>query len=119
MLVQLGWGRIIRIDSFFLVFKNKERNYPIRGVPDNVHGVSFRTGPKVWIDTTVIPQCSSVTRVIGALPHGCSRVIFLDNCSGHNNTPELDQSCNVINTEVRYFSTNSTHFIQPCDIFVI
>lgn len=45
--------------------------------------------------------------------------MFVDNCSGHNMTPDLLHTCNEINTELRYFPANATHLLQPCDSFVI
>lgn len=119
MLVRLSGGRDSRIEYPFIVFRNKDRNYPIRGVPDTVDGVAYRTGPKGWIDTTVMPQWLSEIRVIRALPQGRKRILFLDNCSGHTSTPALTEACSRINTEIRYFPPNATHLIQPCDSFVI
>ena len=51
MVVRLSGGRGARIELPFRVFTNKNRNYPIRGVPDNIPGVAYRTGPKGWMDT--------------------------------------------------------------------
>lgn len=42
-----GW-RDDRIESKFIIFKNMDRDYHIRGRTDDVHGVTYRTGPKVW-----------------------------------------------------------------------
>lgn len=56
MLVRLSGGRDDKIEPSFVVFKNKDLKYPIRGVTDNVEGVEYRTGPKVWIDRAVMPQ---------------------------------------------------------------
>eukprot|EP00171_Calliarthron_tuberculosum_P003820 IDg3820t1 len=43
MVVRLSGGRDARIEEPFFIFKNKDRSYPIRGVPDNVDGISYRT----------------------------------------------------------------------------
>ena len=56
MVVRLSGGRDARIELPFMVFTNKNRNYPIRGVPDNVASGAYRTGPKGWMDTIVMPQ---------------------------------------------------------------
>ena len=53
------------------------------------------------------------------LPNGRRRVMYLDNCSGHNPTKLLAEAANEINTEIRYFPKNDTHLIQPCDSFEI
>lgn len=118
MLVRLTGGRDARIAAPFMVFKNVGRHYPIRGVPDNVPGVAYRTGPKGWMDSIVMPQWLSETRVITALPHK-RRILYVDNCSGHTQTAALADAAGRINTEIRYFPPNATHLIQPCDSFVI
>lgn len=48
----------------FLVFKNRDRIYPIRGIADNVPRFSYRTGPKGWIYTSVFQQWLSKPRSI-------------------------------------------------------
>lgn len=55
MLVHLSGGLDAKIDPSFMVFNNKDRNYPILGVPDDVNGVLYRTGPKGWMDSHVLP----------------------------------------------------------------
>lgn len=119
MVVRLSGGRNAKIENGFMVFKNQDRSYPIRGVPDDVEGVAYRTGPKGWMDTTVMPQWLRETRVIRGLPNNRRRVLFVDNCSGHVTTPRLCEAAEDINTEIRYFPKNATHLIQPCDSFVI
>ena len=89
MVVRHTGGRDARIAPPFLVFKNQKRWYPIRVVPDSVHGVSYRSGPKGWMATKVMPLWLSEPKVISSLPHGRKQVLYLDNCSGHNTTPEL------------------------------
>ena len=56
MLVRLNGGPDAKMQLPFMDFKNKDSNYPIRGTVDNIPGVAHRTGPKGWIDTTVLPQ---------------------------------------------------------------
>lgn len=119
MMVRLSGGVHGRIEPPFIVFMNKNRSYPIKGVPDNVPGVAYRSGPKGWIDTVVMPQYFEENRVIVKLPNGRTRVLFVDNCSGHNRTEDLETSLQKINTTVRYFPPNVTHLVQPCDTFVI
>lgn len=43
----------------------------------------------------------------------------MDNCSGHNETPELLSGLDSIITEIRHFAANSTDFLQPADSFII
>ena len=47
MVVRIGGGRNARIEEApFIGFKNSGRSYPIRGLPDNVPGISYRSGRK-------------------------------------------------------------------------
>lgn len=64
MMLRLSGSRDSRFEALFHVFETKDRKYPIRGVPGTVQGVAYRTGPKGWIDTTILPQWLSETRVI-------------------------------------------------------
>ena len=58
-------------------------------------------------------------KVIKALPNGLRRTLFVDNCSGHNDTHSLREAAEKIHTDIDYFLPNSTHLIQPCDSLVI
>ena len=100
MIVRLNGGRDARIEPPFLVFKSKDRKYPIRGVEGNVEGVSYRTGEKGCIHQTVMPQWLDERRVIRPLPHVRTRTLFVDNCSGHNETAELRRACADIRTNI-------------------
>ena len=119
MMVRLSGGRDACIEPPFLVFTNKKRSYPIRGTPDDVAGVAYRTGPKGWMDTQVLSQWLSEERVIKPLDNGRRRILFVDNCSGHNETEAMRSSACSIRIETRYFAPNETHLIQTCDRFVI
>lgn len=119
MMVRLTGGRDARIANPFLVFTNKDCNYPIKGVPDDINGVAYRTGPKGWMDTRVMALWLSEKRVISTLPNGRTRHLYLDNCSGHLDTPQLQKAARDARTVIRYFPPNATHLIQPCDSFVI
>ena len=47
LLLRIIGGRNARIETPFLIFKNKDRRYAIRGVPGNIPGVVYRTAPKL------------------------------------------------------------------------
>jgi DDE superfamily endonuclease len=49
----------------------------------------------------------------------CRRVLFLDNCGGHNETRESAATLEKIVTGIRLLPKNSTHLTQPADSFVI
>ena len=46
MVVRISGGRRAIIESPMLIFTNANGSYPIRAIPDNIPGVSYRTGPK-------------------------------------------------------------------------
>ena len=46
MVVRISGGCDAKMEAPFMVFKNANRSYPIRGVPDDICGVSYRSGPK-------------------------------------------------------------------------
>ena len=119
MLVRISGGVEAKIENPLMVSKNQSRSYPIRCLPDNVPGVSYRSGPKGWMDTQVMHQWLQERRVITALPSGRKRILYNDNCSGYNKTVALSEAAIGINTEIRYFPKNATHLFQPCDYFVI
>ena len=53
MMVTITGGVRSRIVAPMMIFMNKNRNYPIQGVPDTISGASYRTGPKAWNDKQV------------------------------------------------------------------
>jgi hypothetical protein len=50
MVVRISGGRRSLIEAPMLIFTNGNGTYPIRGLDDNIPGVSYRTGPKGWMD---------------------------------------------------------------------
>lgn len=46
MMVRISGGEKSCIENPFLLFKNKDRNYPVRGVPDSVPDFCYGTGSK-------------------------------------------------------------------------
>lgn len=55
MTVRLTSGAHDRVEPPSIADRNKPRTYPIKGVPDDILGVAYRPGLKVWIDTVVRP----------------------------------------------------------------
>jgi hypothetical protein len=53
MMVTITGGTQARIVAPMMIFMNKNRSYPIQGVPDTISGASYRTGPKAWNDKQV------------------------------------------------------------------
>ena len=119
MVVRISGGVNALIEIPFIIFMNKDRNYPIRGVPDDIPGVPYRSGPKGWMNRTVFPQWLNKKRIIQPLPSGRQRLLYLDNCSGHAYTEDVINSLFSVRTKLLFFPPNSTHLVQPCDSFII
>ena len=119
MLLRISGGRDYKIEPPFLIFINSDRQYPIRGIPDDVPGVAYRTGPKGWMETSIFLEYFRDWRVIKPLHNNRKRVLFVDSCSGHNSTQNLEEALAEINPELHYFPEIFTHLLQPCDSFII
>lgn len=107
------------IGAPMLLFKNQDRNYPIRNLPDNIEGVSYRTSPNGWTDRISFPEFFSEKRTFQPDPQGRQKYVFVDNYSGHKMTPDLQKVLNQVNSKIIFFPPNATHLIQPADSFVI
>jgi len=46
VVVRISGGRRATIEAPMLIFSNENRSYSIRGLIDNIHGVSYRLGPE-------------------------------------------------------------------------
>lgn len=119
MLVHLSGCRDSSIEAPLMLFKNKDRNYPIHNVPYDDHGVSYRTGPKGCMDQTLMSQWVLEKRVMRKLSYERRRVLYMDNFIGHSQAVELEAACVVSKTDIRYFAPNATHLIHRCDSFII
>jgi DDE superfamily endonuclease len=119
LMVRVTGGVDAKIYALLMIFTNKDRNYPIRGVPDDVPGVCYRTGPKGWMDRKVFVQWLEEKRANPPDKYGRKKVIFMDNCSGHNDTPESIAALNKLNAELRRLPPNATDLCQPADSFII
>lgn len=119
MMVRLTGGSSSFLASPFMILQEEKGNYPIRSLPDDIPGVSYRTGPRGWIDRRVMVEWLRETRNIRKLPDNRRRVLFMENCSAHNMTENLKAALDEISTEIRFFPANSTHLLQPADSFII
>ena len=119
MVVGISGGVNALIEISFMIFMNKDRNYPIRRVPADIPGVSYRSGPKGRIDKTVFPQWHNEKRFIQPLPNGHQRLLYLDNCSGNAYTENFINSLFSVRTKLLLFPPNATHLVQPCDSFIL
>ena len=114
IVLRISRGRNARIEARFMGFKNSGRPYPIHSLPDNFPGISYRSGPKGWMETAVMSQWLS-EKSLYCSANGRRRILYVDHHSEHNQTPQPVQSLAGINTELRYFPPNLTDYIQPCD----
>lgn len=119
MVVRIRGGRHAAIEPAFMIFQNANRNYPINGIPDDIPGVAYRTGPKGWMDKQVLVEYLQERRVIWPDPLGRQRVLFMDNCGGHSETPEQLSALQQLNAVIRKLPKNATHLCQPCDSWII
>lgn len=120
MVLRIRGGENAAIEAPFMIFRNTNRNYPILGhTGQYIAGVSYRTGPRGWMDKIVFNQWLNESRAISRDPVGRTRHLFMDNCSGHNETPQQIQSLQSILTTCHFLPANSTHLCQPLDSFII
>ena len=118
MVVRISGGANARLERTMMIFMNKERNYPIKTLPlhEIPDSMAYRTGPKGWMDRQNFVEW---IKEIPPDPYGLKRVIFLDNCGGHNETPQLIEELRRKNIELRRLPENATDLCQPADSFVI
>lgn len=111
IVIILKGGKDARIDKVFVIFQNDDCNYPIRGVPDNVDGITYFTAQKGFMTGTVMRDFLLSPRVWG---DGGKRTLWCDNFSAHVAQEKLAAS---INTELKFYPSNSSHETQACDQF--
>ena len=102
-----------------LFFQNKSRHCPIRGMPDDVPGVPYRTGPKGWMDKRVSGEWLIETCAISKDAFRRQRTICLDNCSGHLESDIQRENLAKTNAVIKFLPKNATHLCQPADSFAI
>ncbi|OWY97242.1 hypothetical protein PHMEG_00032280 [Phytophthora megakarya] len=119
MVVLLLGGTSAKIGTPMMIFSNASCSYPIRGVPDKVPGVAYRTAQKGFMTSKVFAQWLGESRVIRRLPRQQKMIIWADNYSGHTLTEQANTELSRLNAEVRAFPANATHLVQPADSFVI
>ena len=83
MVLRLRGGVDAKLMQPFLILKNRDRNYPMANLPDNIEGASNRTQPRAWIDKTVFEKWMRDPRAIDSDAGNRTRHLFMDNCLGH------------------------------------
>ena len=75
-----------------------------------------RTGPKGWMDRKIFVEW---LRELDDDEFGIRKIVYLDNCGGHNETPETLDMLRQKNVELRRLPANATDLCQPADSFLI
>ena len=119
MVLRLRGGVGAKLMQPFLIFKNRDRNYPMANLPDNINGVSYRTQPRAWMDNVVFEEWLREPRAIDRDADNRTRYLYMDNCSGHKQTDNVSNALLSINTEIEFLPRNATHLCQPLDSFII
>jgi hypothetical protein len=119
MVVRISRGRRSLIEAPMLIFTNGNSTYPIRGLDDNIPGVSYRTGPKSWMDQALFPEFFLEPRAFQLDLHGRTKVVWVDNCSSHRITPRLTTVLTEKQTILKFLPPCYTHLCQPADTFII
>lgn len=112
-------GQHGRIEALFSIFKNQNRSYPIRHVPDTVSGVWYRTRVRGWVKAAVFGDYFRERRVTAPRANERTRILYEDNCSGHRNTEEFQEALKVSNTVLSKFTVNATDKVQAADQCII
>ena len=71
------------------------------------------------MNSNVSLQWLKEPRVIDKEPGVRTRIVFMDNCSGHNETPEQVAALAEINATTRKLAANAKHLCKSLDSFVI
>ena len=79
MVLRIVEGPSSKVEGPIMIFTSKSGNHPIQGTPDDVEVVSYRTGPKVLIDSRVFVQWLKERRPIDRNPAGRTRVVLMGN----------------------------------------
>ena len=119
MVIRISGGRRSMIEAPMLIFTNSSSNYPIRGLEDNIPGFCYRTGSKGWMDQALFAEFFVDPQAFQADIHGRQKLVWVDNCTGHNITPRLTAILEARHTALKYLPPCSTHLCQPADTFII
>ena len=109
MVIRISRGHRSMIEAPMLIFTNSSSNYPIRGLEDNVPRVCYRTGPKVWMDQALFAEFFADPHAFQADIHGHRKLVWVDNCTGHNITPRLTTVLEAKHSTLKYLPPCSTH----------
>jgi hypothetical protein len=98
--ISRGWHSMIEAPMF--IFTNAHRSYPIKGLENTIWSITYRIGPKGWMDQSIFPNYFNEPRAFQADVQQRTKVVWLDNCSSHSLTPRLRTVLTGKNTILRY-----------------
>ena len=119
MVVRISEGLQSLIEAPMLIFTNGNSRYPIRGLDDNIPGISYRIGPKGWMDHALFSKIFLEPHAFQPDLHGRTRIIWIDNCSSHRITPRLTTMLTEKQTILKFLPPCCTHLYQLANTFII
>lgn len=119
MIMQIPEGSAAAFQTCVLILMFPSRLYSLRGVPDTVSGVCYRSLQKAWMDPTFWNAWLNERLAVGSLPDGECRVLYFNNCSSHVTTPEVFASFSKKKPNLRKFPGNAADMIQQVDAVLI
>ena len=119
MVVRVSGGSNGIIHRPFMIFQNDKCSYPICGCPDNVLGVSYRTTKKEFMTSIIWNEWLNEVKAVQSDCHGRRRVLYVDNCTAHNDSTHALFTTDRLNIEIRKLPANATDMCQSTDSFVI
>lgn len=119
MVVRLYGGNNAVINPTMLIFRNKSRSYPIRGFPDDVPGVCYRSSPKAWMDGVTWRVWMTEPRALPKVNNDKKWLIYVDNCSSHKIDGDVPELLEKSSTEICKFPAQANELVKEADSFVI
>ena len=102
MLMKISEGRRSMIEALMLIFTNENMNYHICGLDYTISGVCYMTVSKGWIYQIFFTKYFVKPRAFQSDIHGRPKIIWNNNYTGHNMTPQLSIGLEVKQTILRY-----------------
>ena len=87
MVIRIYGGRRSTIKIPMLIFTNSNCSYHVYDLDDNIPRICYRIRSKGWMDQTLFAKYFSKAKAFKSNVHGHSKVVWVDNCMGHNMTP--------------------------------
>lgn len=92
MMVRISGGVHATIHPPMIIFKNSNGPYLIKGVPNTVPGVWYRSSKKTWVDLVKWKDWLSEGRAFNHLYVERRRSLFMDNCPSHGLNDEVSEA---------------------------